>query len=97
MPTSDWLGTAITSGTGLLLTAFSANQTKQAAKGEANLIDSQNATALAIAKENTKQAELAYQAAIAKKPSGSNTILYVILGVAGAGLLGVIIYAIAKK
>lgn len=98
MPAPSWLGEAISAGSGLLLTAFSANQTKQLAKGEANLVNAQNATSLAIAKEQTAQAQLAYQAAIASKSGSSdNTMLYIILGVTGVAVLGGVIFIATRK
>lgn len=98
MPTSDWLGSAISGVSGLLTTAISANQIKQNAKGVANDIKAQNAGALAVAQEQTKQAELAYQAALASKASGnSNKTLYILLAVSGVLMLGTIIFVVTRK
>lgn len=98
MPAPSWLGDAISGSIGLLTTAFTANQTKQLAKGQANIVESQNASALAIAREQTLQAQLALEAAKAQSSKSSgNTTLYILLGVGGVAVLGFVAYLVTKK
>lgn len=80
------------------LTAFSSNQTRQDLKAQANMIALQGQNQLATAQEGTKQAELAYKTAqLQGAGAGGSTALYVGLGVVGVVILGVVIYAVAKR
>jgi len=81
-------------GTGLIV----ANQQKQLAQGQSN-------DAKAIAEAQIKAQELAYQTAqlqlqaqqTPKATGGSNTALYVGLGVGGVVILGLVVFLAVKK
>lgn len=93
----DWLTAAITGATSLITTAVTANQIKQQAKGQANNINAQNLNNWLVAQEQTKQAQLAYQAALASTSSpAARTGIYIALGVVGVAVFGVVIYAITR-
>ena len=92
------IGSGINALLGLGVSAFTANQTKQNLKGQANISAYANKTALEIEQEKTKQAQLTLDALDKQaSKSGSNTLLYVGLGVGGFLILGLVIYAVTKK
>jgi hypothetical protein len=92
------IGSGINALLGLGVTAFTSNQQKQLLKGQANISSEANKTALEIEQEKTKQAQLTLDALDKQaSKSGSNTLLYVGLGVGGFLILGVVIYAVTKK
>jgi hypothetical protein len=92
------IGGGINALLGLGTSAFTANQVKQNLKGQANLSAQQAKDAIALEQERTKQAELALKAVQSQgAKAGSNTVLYVALGISGVLVLGVVIYAVTKK
>ena len=92
----------ISQGVGALfsfgLSAFGSNQARQDLKAQANIVAQQGQSQLATAQEGTKQALLALEVAkLQGAGSGGSTALYVGLGVVGVVVLGVVIYAVAKR
>lgn len=92
----------ISQGVGALfsfgLSAFGSNQARQDLKAQANIVAQQGQSQFATAQEGTKQALLALEIAkLQGAGGGGNTALYVGLGVVGVVVLGVVIYAVAKR
>lgn len=92
----------ISQGVGALfsfgLSAFGSNQARQDLKAQANIVAQQGQSQLSVAQEGTKQAQLALEAAkLQGAGRGGSTALYVGLGVVGVVVLGVVIYAVAKR
>jgi hypothetical protein len=89
------IGSSINFGLGTIGTFVSANQQKQLLKGQANLSSQQAKDALDIEKERTKQVQIQFQQQQPQK--AGNTTLYIVLGVAGVLVLGLVIFAVTKK
>ncbi len=92
----------ISQGVGALFnfagTAFASNQQRQNLKGEANIVAQQGQSQLSIAQEQTKQAQLALEAAkLQGAGAGGSTALYIGLGVVGVVVLGVVIFAVTRR
>jgi hypothetical protein len=93
---------AISQGIGSLfsfgLAAFGSNQARQDLKGQANIVAQQSQTQLQLSQDETERAKLALEAAkLQGAGAGGNTALYIGLGVVGVVVLGVVIYAVAKR
>lgn len=92
----------ISQGVGALfsfgLSAFGSNQARQDLKAQANIVAQQGQSQLAVAQEGTKQAQIALETArLQGSGAGGSTALYIGLGVVGVVVLGVVIYAVAKR